>query len=134
MDSGSLRDSFTASFVKNSKRTAITFLRNGQIETEISYRQLQRDSRRVAHTFQELGVQKTDRVVFYIQKSLLFVMAHLALQKIGAISVPLNPGFKKSELAYLLQDADAKLILTEPDNARDDVADRIAGWLNDHGH
>ena len=118
MDSGSLRDSFTASFVKNSKRTAITFLRNGQIETEISYRQLQRDSRRVAHTFQELGVQKTDRVVFCIQKSLLFVMAHLALQKIGAISVPLNPGFKKSELAYLLQDADAKLILTEPDNAQ----------------
>ena len=24
--------------------------------------------------------------------------------------------------------------LTEPGNARDDVADRIAGWLNDHGH
>jgi malonyl-CoA/methylmalonyl-CoA synthetase len=43
------------------------------------------------------------------------VIAHLALQKIGAIAVPLNPGFKKSEMEYLLQDADAKLILSEPD-------------------
>jgi malonyl-CoA/methylmalonyl-CoA synthetase len=41
------------------------------------------------------------------------VTAHLALQKIGAISVPLNPGFKKSEMDYLLQDADPKLILCE---------------------
>jgi malonyl-CoA/methylmalonyl-CoA synthetase len=43
------------------------------------------------------------------------VIAHLALQKIGAISVPLNPGFKKSEMDYLVRDADAKLILAEPD-------------------
>jgi malonyl-CoA/methylmalonyl-CoA synthetase len=45
------------------------------------------------------------------------VTAHLALQKIGAISVPLNPGFKKSEMDYLLHDADPKLILSEPDKA-----------------
>ncbi len=49
------------------------------------------------------------------KKSLTFVTAHLALQKIGAISVPLNPGFKKSEMDYLLHDADPKLILSEPD-------------------
>ena len=69
----------------------------------------------MACTFQELGVAKTDRVILCIQKSLIFVIAHLALQKIGAIAVPLNPGFKKSELDYLLHDADPKLILTEPD-------------------
>jgi malonyl-CoA/methylmalonyl-CoA synthetase len=62
-----------------------------------------------------LGVEKTNRVILCIQKSLIFVIAHLALQKIGAITVPLNPGFKKSEMDYLLQDADPKLILSEPD-------------------
>jgi malonyl-CoA/methylmalonyl-CoA synthetase len=118
MDGDPLRDYFTASFVKQKKRTAITFLRKGRIETEISYQQLHRDSNRMAYLFQELGVERTDRVVIFIQKSLVFVVAHLALQKIGAISVPLNPGFKKSELAYLLQDADAKLILAEPEKAQ----------------
>jgi malonyl-CoA/methylmalonyl-CoA synthetase len=101
------------SFYKD--KQAITFLRKGRIETEITYRELNHDSNRLANRFLELGVQKGDRVILYIQKSLIFVVAHIALQKIGAIVVPLNPGFKKSELVYLLQDADANLILVEPD-------------------
>ncbi|MCK4985452.1 MAG: acyl--CoA ligase, partial [Desulfobacterales bacterium] len=115
MDSDSLRNCLTASFLKQEKRKAVTFLRDGEIETEISYLQLHQDSNRMALTFQELGVEKTNRVILCIQKSLIFVIAHLALQKIGAITVPLNPGFKKSEMDYLLQDADPKLILSEPD-------------------
>jgi malonyl-CoA/methylmalonyl-CoA synthetase len=115
MGDKSLGDRFTASFVKQEKKKAITFLRNGQIETGIAYLQLHQDSNRMARSFQQLGVEKTDRVILYIQKSLIFVIAHLALQKIGAIAVPLNPGFKASEMEYLLQDADAKLILSEPD-------------------
>jgi malonyl-CoA/methylmalonyl-CoA synthetase len=118
MDSQSLRDCLTASFLKQEKRKAVTFLRDGEIESEISYLQLHQDSNRMARAFQELGVAKTDRVILCIQKSLIFVISHLALQKIGAIAVPLNPGFKKSEIDYLLQDADAKLILSEPDKAR----------------
>jgi malonyl-CoA/methylmalonyl-CoA synthetase len=115
MNNVSLRNCFTESFLKQEKKKAITFLRNGQFETEIDYLQLHRDSNRMARAFQELGVEKTDRVILCIQKSLIFLIAHLALQKIGAITVPLNPGFKKSEMEYLLQDADAKLILSEPE-------------------
>jgi len=111
----SLRDCLAQSFLNRENKKAITFLRAGAIETEVSYLQLHRDSNRMARTFQELGVAKTDSVILCIQKSLTFVTAHLALQKIGAICVPLNPGFKKSELDYLLHDADPKLILCEPD-------------------
>ncbi len=115
MGAESLRDCFAESFLNQEKKKAVTFLRAGEIETDISYLQLHQDSNRMARKFQELGVEKKDRVILCIQKSLAFVIAHLALQKIGAISVPLNPGFKKSEMDYLLQDADAKLILSEPD-------------------
>ena len=117
MASESLRDCFIESCVNSGEKQAISFLRQGQIETQISYLQLHRDSNRMARTFQDLGVAKTDRVILCIQKSLTFVTAHLALQKIGAICVPLNPGFKKSEMDYLLHDADPKLILCEPDKA-----------------
>ncbi len=61
-----------------------------------------------------MGVEKGDRVILFIPKSLIFVIAHLALQKLGAISVPLNPGFKQSEMQYLLGDAQAKIILLDP--------------------
>jgi len=114
MNNISLAQCFTNSFLARKEMPAITFLRDGRAETEISYLELERDAKRMAYVFQNLGVRKGDRVILFIPKSLIFVVAHLALQKMGAIAVPLNPGFKKSEMAYLLQDADAKVILAEP--------------------
>jgi len=77
--------------------------------------ELEKSTNRMANTFLALGVEKGDRVILFIEKSLIFVVAHLALQKLGAISVPLNTGFKKSEMEYLLKDAEAKVILLEPE-------------------
>ena len=82
------------------------------LETEISYRELNQDSNRMANTFLNLGVRKGDRVLLYLPKSLVFIVAHLGLQKIGAIGVPLNPGFKKSEMVYLLEDTEPKLVVS----------------------
>jgi malonyl-CoA/methylmalonyl-CoA synthetase len=84
------------------------------IETEISYSELNHDSNRMAGFLLDLGIKKGDRVILYFEKSLVFVVAYLGLQKIGAIAVPLNPGFKSSEMSYLVNDAEAKLVLTGP--------------------
>ena len=103
---------------ENGPRTALTFLRNGRAETAMTFAQLQRDVNQFANTLLDLGVQKGDRVILFIPKTLIAVVAHFALQTIGAMAVPLNPGFKKSEMAYLLGDADAKLIIVEPEKKR----------------
>jgi malonyl-CoA/methylmalonyl-CoA synthetase len=95
-------------------KTAITFLRNGQAESRLTYAQLQQDVGRCANTFLDLGVQKGDRVILFISKSVFAVVAHFALLTIGAMAVPLNPGFKKNEMTYLLGDAEASLIIIEP--------------------
>jgi len=104
-----LRDSFLNAFSTRSDKQAITFFRDGVVETELTYGDLDRDSNRMANALSDLGVKKGDRVILFMPKSLFFVVAHLALQKIGAIGIPLNPGFKKSEMAYLVRDADARL-------------------------
>jgi malonyl-CoA/methylmalonyl-CoA synthetase len=114
MGGESLGECFSETFLARKDKAAITFLKDGAVETEISYLELERDTNRMATVFRNLGVEKGDRVILFIPKSLIFVVAHLALQKVGAITVPLNPGFKKSELEYLFQDAAAKLILSEP--------------------
>jgi malonyl-CoA/methylmalonyl-CoA synthetase len=101
--------------IEHGPKTAITFLRNGRSETEMTYAQLQSDVSRLANTFLDLGVQKGDRVILFIPKSIFAVVAHFALQTIGAMAVPLNPGFKKNEMAYLLGDAEANLVIVEPD-------------------
>ncbi len=92
-------------------KTAITFCRNAKVETEITFDALDRDSNRFANKFRRMGVEKGDRVILFFPKSLTFVVAHLGLQKIGAISVPLNTGFKKSEMEYFIRDSNPKLIL-----------------------
>jgi malonyl-CoA/methylmalonyl-CoA synthetase len=114
MSKDSLTESFANSFLARKEKPAITFLRDGRVETQISYLELERDASRMANTFLAMGVEKGDRVILFIPKSLIFVVAHLALQKLGAISVPLNPGFKPSEMQYLLGDAQAKIILLDP--------------------
>ncbi|MFO7600327.1 MAG: class I adenylate-forming enzyme family protein [Candidatus Desulfacyla sp.] len=109
-----LRDSFLNAFSTRSDKQAITFFRDGVVETELAYGDLDRDSNRIANALRDLGVKKGDRVILFLPKSLFFVAAHLALQKIGAVGIPLNPGFKRSEMAYLVRDADAKLAFTGP--------------------
>jgi malonyl-CoA/methylmalonyl-CoA synthetase len=115
MVAATLKDWFNDSFSSRGDQKAISFLRSAGLETELSYRDLNQDADRCAHTLLKLGVEKGDRVVLFLNKSLIFVVAHLALQKIGAIAVPLNPGFKKSELDYLLHDAEPRLVMTDPE-------------------
>jgi len=111
----SLKDCLLDSSLAQGEKKAISFLREGMVETELSYKELNQDSNRMANTFLDLGVTKGNRVILYLQKSLAFIIAHCALQKIGAIGVPLNPGFKQSEMEYLLEDTQATLVLSGPE-------------------
>jgi len=104
---------FESTCSKWRKKKAVSFLRNGEIETVLTYSQLGQDVSGFAETLLARGVTKGDRVLLYLEKSLISVVAHFALQKIGAVSVPLNPGFKKSEMQYLLKDANAVLVLAD---------------------
>lgn len=115
MDCKTLSQCFAETCSQFRKKTAITFYRRAKAETEISFKTLDRDTNRIANAFQNMGVKKGDRVILFFPKSLLFVVAHLGLQKIGAITVPLNTGFKKSEMEYFIQDATPKLILAGPE-------------------
>jgi malonyl-CoA/methylmalonyl-CoA synthetase len=114
MDCKTLRDCFAEACTRFGNKTAITFYRGTEAETDISYQGLDHDANRMANTFVDMGVERGDRVLLFFPKSLTFVVAHLGLQKIGAISVPLNTGFKKSEMEYFVQDAAPKLVLSAP--------------------
>ncbi len=100
---------FTCSRLKD--KVALTSCRNGRPETEITFGSLARDINSFANKFKSMGIEKGDRVILFFPKSMAFVTAHLGLQKLGAITVPLNTGFKKAEMEYFVQDATPKMIL-----------------------
>ncbi len=100
------------------RRTAVQFFRAGILEIEKTYADLFQDVERFRkYLVQKAALRKSDRVLMLMDKSVASVVAHLALMASGAVAVPLNPGFKRHELTYLIADADPALILADPDRA-----------------
>ncbi len=102
---------FDQAAIGQGKKEAILFLRKGNLESRITYSFLKTVSDRVAGGLREMGLEKGDRVILYVPKSVEAVMMHLGIQKAGGVSVILNPGFKKDEVAYFLKDSDAKIVV-----------------------
>jgi len=96
-------------------KQAIIFLRDGRVETELSFGRLDQDSESVAQTFVEMGVREGDRTIILLPKCVDWVVAHIALQKIGAVCVPLNPDFKKDEVEYFFHDTQPRLAVVGHD-------------------
>lgn len=119
-----LKDWLEDVFITRGERTALVFLRDDRTETEMTYRDLEQQANGCKAALLETGVAKGDRVVLFLNKSVFFVIAHLAILKIGAITIPVNPGFKKAEMNYLLRDADPKLVIADPDKC--DMLTQIA--------
>ena len=108
---------FRATAAEFSDKSALTFLRSGCRETELSFAELNADVNRCACVLYERGVGKGDRVAMFLPKSLFSVVLHFAIQMIGAVAVPFNPGFKENEMRYLLADSTPTLVISESDAA-----------------
>lgn len=117
MGRDTLGECFIDRLPKWGDKTAISFLNGGRLGTRLSYGELNRDTNQMAHFFLDLGVEKGDRVILFLPKSLVCVVATIALQRIGVIAVPLNPGFTQSEMTYFLDDTDAKIAMAGPEQA-----------------
>jgi long-chain acyl-CoA synthetase len=78
----------------------------------LSFAEIDRWSDSLAAALQDMGLQKGERVVFYMQNIPQFVIAQCAVWKAGGIIVPLNPMFKEKELDYYFRDSGAKMLIT----------------------
>ncbi|CCK82239.1 class I adenylate-forming enzyme family protein [Desulfobacula toluolica] len=111
MSTESINQWFENSFKAFACNKAVTFFRNGEMETQLTYDQLHNDINRFSNFLSARGLKKGDRVILLLEKSVINVVACVALLKIGAVVVPLNPGFKKNELNYLLKDSKAEMVI-----------------------
>ncbi len=77
----------------------------------ISYAELDRASDAFAERLAALGVAKGDPVALFLNNCPQYVMAHFAIQKLGAIVCPCGPLNKEHELQYQLDDLKARVII-----------------------
>ena len=103
-------------------RPAIRFIdHESLVEKQVlTYKALASMASSVAAGLQRLGIQKGDRIAFYLPNSPELVISYFAIWRAGAVAVPCNPMFRQQELTNHLKDAEVRyLIASAPgsDNA-----------------
>jgi 2-furoate---CoA ligase len=79
----------------------------------LSYAEWDARTNRLARSLARLGVRRGDRVALVTSNGEPMATAHLAAQKLGAASVPLNVRYAPEELAYCLTDAEPRALLSD---------------------
>ncbi len=79
----------------------------------LSYTQLNARANRLAHRLIQAGVAPDVLVGVAMERSIEMVVALLAVLKAGGAYVPLDPDYPRERLAYMLQDSNVPLLLTQ---------------------
>ncbi|MFB9838458.1 class I adenylate-forming enzyme family protein, partial [Actinoallomurus acaciae] len=79
----------------------------------VTYADLELRTRRLAGHLADRRLQPGDRAAILLGNRVETVESYLALVRAGAIGVPVNPRVTEAELAYLLDDSGARLVITD---------------------
>jgi non-ribosomal peptide synthetase component F len=80
----------------------------------LTYRELNGRANQVAHRLRKLGVGPDVLVGLFMERNAELVIGLLAILKAGGAYVPIDPVYPKDRIAFMLEDADVKVLLTQP--------------------
>jgi crotonobetaine/carnitine-CoA ligase len=93
--------------------------------TTLTFASLHRDSDRLARNLASLGVAPGDRVMVMLKNRIEFMLAMLAIMKLGAIFVPVNTELKGTFLQHQMRNAEPCVVFLDTDLA--DAFDAVEG-------
>lgn len=80
---------------------------------EVTYRDLNRRANRMARWLLTLGIAPEARVGICLERSIEMVITMLAIMKAGGVYVPLDPEYPRERLAYIINNADPRVVVTQ---------------------
>jgi long-chain acyl-CoA synthetase len=96
-----------ANAMNNPKKTVI-FIDDEKISNLVFLQKVDSFSRFLAHT----GIRQGDKIALITPNCVEFLVAFFAISKIGCVIVPINNMLKEDEYTYILNDAEAKMLIT----------------------
>ena len=84
----------------------------GASET-LTYAELNRRANRLAHHLRFLGIVPDTPVPVFLERSPSLIVALLAVLKSGGTCMPLDPKYPKERMSYMLEQAEAQVVITE---------------------
>ncbi|MFN6461422.1 MAG: amino acid adenylation domain-containing protein [Nostoc sp. DedVER02] len=82
-------------------------------DEQLTYHELNTKANQLAHYLQKLGVKPEVLVGICVERSLSTIIGILAILKAGGAYVPLDPAYPPERLAFILQDAQVSVLLTQ---------------------
>ena len=92
----------------------------------VTYRQLDKRSSQGAHLFRSLGLKRGDHIAFLMENTLAFMEICWAAQRSGLYYTAISRYLTADEIAYIVKDCGAKILITTPKCA-DAVVPLMAG-------
>ena len=82
-------------------------------DTHLTYRELNARANRLAHYLSKLGVEPESLVGICVERSLEMVVGILGVLKTGGAYVSLDPAYPKERLAFMMEDSQTQVLLTQ---------------------
>ena len=82
-------------------------------ERRMSWREVAQQSAQIAEGLRKMGVQSGDRIALLLGNRIEFVLTLFGAAHLGAVTVLLSTRQQKPEIAYVLTDCGAKLLIHE---------------------
>lgn len=100
-------------------------------DVQYTYLQVQEKSNQLARGFLALGIKPREHVALMMGNYPEFVIIALALVKIGAVLVPINPMLKVKELSFILRDSDAVALVVNDKLGKTDYLEILSEMFGD---
>ena len=97
----------------NSKRLDKNVLFNPTTKNKYTSKEILSIVSEIGRKIKEFGIKKGDRVLIYLHNSEEYLFSLFAIWRIGAVAIPTNRVFTKTELEYILSDSKAELMITD---------------------
>ncbi len=85
-------------------------------DSRLTYRELNQRANQLAHYLKKLCVGPDVLVGIYIERSLEMVVGLLGILKAGGAYLPLEPAYPQERLAFMLEEAQTPVLLTQEQN------------------
>jgi surfactin family lipopeptide synthetase A len=82
-------------------------------DQQLTYRELNVRANQLAHHLRKLGIGPEALVAICVERSLDMVVGLLGILKAGGAYVPLDPAYPMERLVFMLEDAQASVLLTQ---------------------
>jgi long-chain acyl-CoA synthetase len=99
-------------------------------DRQLTFGELERLTNQAANGLKALGVRKGDRVTLFAQNSVEWAISYAGIAKAGGVINPVNAMLTADELAYVVKDCGAKVLLTTSERAKAVLQLKKDGSLN----